>query len=100
MSAGQCTTQIVKFKLRRGTAAEWLASPSPCGPVLAAGEPGYETDTHKLKIGDGVTAWCNLPYIQPSPQTATGVFDGGNACANPTPYTTGVPVIDLGVGCG
>jgi hypothetical protein len=95
-----CTTQVVKFKLRRGTAAEWRL-PGPCGPTLLAGEPGYETDTNKLKIGDGVTAWCELPYLAPgvSPSPAS-VFDGGDACTNPVPYVVGVPVIDFGRGCG
>ena len=32
-------------------------------PLLQAGQPFYETDTHKLKIGDGSTAWNDLPYI-------------------------------------
>ena len=32
-------------------------------PVLKAGELGYETDTEKVKIGDGSTAWTGLPYF-------------------------------------
>lgn len=32
-------------------------------PVLAKGEPGYETDTGKLKIGDGVSTWTSLSYF-------------------------------------
>ena len=52
------------IKLRRGTAAEWASSqPQPGGEVLKLGEPGFEKDTYKLKIGDGVTAWNSLPYI-------------------------------------
>ena len=40
------------IKLRRGTAAEWAASePQPGGEILKLGEPGYEKDTKKLKIG-------------------------------------------------
>ena len=54
---------IIKF--RRGTAAEWTASePQPGGEVLRLGEPGWEKDTGKLKIGDGVTPWNSLPYLQ------------------------------------
>jgi hypothetical protein len=54
---------VIKF--RRGTAAEWANSePQPGGEVLRLGEPGYEKDTGKLKIGDGVTAWNSLPYLQ------------------------------------
>jgi hypothetical protein len=47
------------IKLRRGTAAEWSAA----NPLLAAGEPGFETDTGKHKIGDGVGRWSKLPYF-------------------------------------
>lgn len=45
--------------LRSGTAALWLGA----NPVLLAGEPGYETDTKRLRIGDGVTAFTALPYV-------------------------------------
>lgn len=49
---------IETIKLRRGTAAAWTAA----NPILATGEPGYESDTGNLKIGDGTTAWTALPY--------------------------------------
>jgi hypothetical protein len=42
-----------QFKLRRDTAANWTS----INPTLSAGEPGFETDTKKLKIGDGSVAW-------------------------------------------
>jgi len=48
----------VRFQLRRDTAANWAAS----NPTLALGEPGVETDTLKLKVGDGSTAWNSLAY--------------------------------------
>lgn len=47
------------FKLRRGTAAQWLAT----NPVLQSGEPGVETDTGKLKIGNGSSHWLQLGYL-------------------------------------
>lgn len=47
------------FKLRRGTAAQWMA----VNPVLQTGEPGVETDTGKLKIGNGVSHWLQLGYL-------------------------------------
>lgn len=54
---------IIRF--RRGTSAEWAASlPQPGGEVLKLGEPGWEKDTGKLKIGDGSTPWNSLPYLQ------------------------------------
>lgn len=59
------STKHIIIKLRRGTSAEWSASePQPNGEVLQLGEPGFETDTGKLKIGDGVTGWNNLAYLQ------------------------------------
>lgn len=47
------------FKFRRGNADTFEAN----NPVLSAGEPAYELDEKRLKIGDGVTAWSDLPYI-------------------------------------
>lgn len=47
------------FKLRRGKAAEW----SQVNPILAQGEPAFELDTFKLKIGNGVMSYNELPYI-------------------------------------
>ncbi len=46
------------IQIRRDTAANWSAN----NPILAEGEIGYETDTYKIKIGDGVTAWNDLAY--------------------------------------
>ena len=51
-------TDITDIVLKRGTAARWSA----VNPVLKQGEPGFEYDTNKLKIGDGSTAWNLLPY--------------------------------------
>lgn len=48
---------LIKFK--RGKAATWKEK----NILLNAGEPGYELDTHKFKIGDGFTPWNDLPYI-------------------------------------
>ena len=47
------------FRLKRGTATRWIE----VNPVLDPGEPGFEIDTNRLKIGDGVTAWKDLPYF-------------------------------------
>lgn len=45
------------IKLRRGTAEELK------GIVLALGEPAFEIDSYKLKIGDGETVYESLGYI-------------------------------------
>jgi len=47
-----------KIQLRRDTAANWIAA----NPILSAGEPALETDTNKVKYGDGVNTWENLQY--------------------------------------
>lgn len=31
-------------------------------PLLQRGEIGAESDTHRIKVGDGATYWNNLPY--------------------------------------
>jgi len=49
----------VRIQVRRGTASEWTSA----NPTLAAGELGVETDTRKIKVGTGSTAWTSLSYI-------------------------------------
>src|SRR5215210_2026704 len=46
------------IQLRRGSAAAWAAA----NPILAAGEEGYDLDSRRRKVGDGVTNWALLPY--------------------------------------
>ena len=55
----------VRIRPRRSTAEEWEYN----NPILAEGEMGIEvpvtgvgTGTVKIKFGDGVTAWKDLPY--------------------------------------
>jgi hypothetical protein len=52
---GQLT---LRFRVRRWTAAEWTSR----NEVLLSAELGLETDTGRVKIGDGVTAWNDLAY--------------------------------------
>ena len=40
-------------------------------PVLAAGQPFYELDTHKLKIGDGSSNYSQLDYVEASQEGLT-----------------------------
>jgi Chitobiase/beta-hexosaminidase C-terminal domain/Major tropism determinant N-terminal domain len=60
----------VAIQLRRGTAAQWLSA----NPILADGEPAYETDTHYMKIGDGETDYVSLNYF---------ITAGGDTVATP-----------------
>lgn len=47
------------IQLRRGTSKEWIQE----NPVLALGEPGYETDTKILRIGDGISNFVDLTAV-------------------------------------
>jgi hypothetical protein len=59
---------VTQIQVRRGTASQWTSA----NPTLAAGEWGLETDTGKVKIGDGTTAWNSEPYIGAGDVTLTG----------------------------
>ena len=72
------TTVQVKFQLRGDTAANWAS----VNPVLLNNELGLETDTKKLKVGNGSTAWNSLAYF-PS------IVTGGTVLGNLEIGTTG-----------
>lgn len=48
-----------RMQQRRGTAAQWTSA----DPILEAGELGFESDTSKFKIGDGINQWSDLDYF-------------------------------------
>lgn len=64
-----------QIKLRRGTSSEWTS----VNPTLAAGEAGVETDTNKIKIGDGSTAWTSLNYAVDFSSYATQTYVNNSA---------------------
>lgn len=47
------------IQIRRDTASNWTSA----NPTLAQGELGIETDTLKVKAGDGSTAWTSASYL-------------------------------------
>lgn len=49
---------MTRIQLRRDTATNWATN----NPIPSAGEPCFEVDTGKLKIGDGSTAYNDLAY--------------------------------------
>ena len=49
----------VRIDVRQDNASDWTTA----DPTLKSGEFGLETDTGKLKIGDGSTAWISLAYL-------------------------------------
>lgn len=44
------------IQFRRGKTSSWKNA-----PTLADGQPGYDKDRHKIKIGDGTHTWDQLP---------------------------------------
>lgn len=48
-----------RIQLKHGLAASWTKK----NPVLLAGEIGIETDTLKMKVGDGTSNWSDLGYL-------------------------------------
>ncbi len=52
-------TSNSSVRIRRRTAAWFTAN----NLVLFEAQFGYETDTRRMKLGDGVTPWNDLPYM-------------------------------------
>jgi hypothetical protein len=71
-------SEYTRIRIRRANSAEWLLA----NPTLELGEPGYEIDTNKIKIGNGSSVWASLDYtkIDPSsirhPSIELPIFDG------------------------
>lgn len=60
---------MTTIKMRRASGYRW----ANINPVLSEGEPGFESNTGQMKIGDGETAWNDLPYFVPSQLSDTFV---------------------------
>jgi hypothetical protein len=56
-----------QIQVRRGPAVNWVIK----NPILASGELGYETDTGKFKIGNGLDSWSARPYFVDEDVTAS-----------------------------
>jgi hypothetical protein len=76
----------VQIKWRRDTAANWTTN----NPVLAQGEPGFETDTLAYKIGDGTRTWSALSYgsISSVNDMIAGLFSGQGSDPSAPPTNT------------
>jgi hypothetical protein len=61
-----------RIQIRRDTAANWASA----NPVLAVGEQGYETDTRKMKIGNGSSTWNTLSYFADTSSVDAATLDG------------------------
>lgn len=81
------------FRIRRDTAANWTS----VNPVLKLGEPGLETDTRKVKYGDGSTAWNSLAYAYGDANSWQLVSTTGASLASGVSwtYSSNVPYVDF-----
>jgi hypothetical protein len=74
---------------RRDVATDWTTA----DPILGDGEFGYETDTGKMKIGNGTDEWTALAYWSTGSGGGGSItFDGGS----PTSDYSGGPAFDCG----
>lgn len=60
----------IQFQLRRGLASLWTS----VNPILSSGEMGVETDTNKIKIGNGNSGWTSLAYVAGDASGITGPY--------------------------
>lgn len=72
---------MTHIKQRRDHSSVWTSA----NPVLMEGEVGWESNTGKAKLGDGVTAWNSLGYANP------GFVDLSSLAPKANPSFTGVP---------
>jgi len=72
----------VKIQFRRDTASAWTSA----NPILSQGEAGYEYDTGRFKVGNGLSPWNSLPYSSgvTGPTGATGPIGLPSTVTGPT----------------
>lgn len=78
---------VTQIQVRRGTASQWTSA----NPTLASGEWGFESDTGKVKIGNGSTAWTSLGYTGAGSVTS---ITAGTGLSGGTITATGTIAID------
>jgi hypothetical protein len=78
---------VTQIQVRRGTASQWTSA----NPTLASGEWGFESDTGKVKIGNGSTAWNSLGYTGAGTVTS---ITAGTGLSGGTITATGTIAID------
>lgn len=92
INAGTSSVPVGKVQLRRDLAGVWTIS----NPILGIGEFGIETDTRYLKVGDGITAWIDLPYTG-STKSAVGLSNVDNTSDINKPVSTSQATADTAI---
>lgn len=71
------------IQFRRAISDYWNDLDSVTSPFVPdAGEPIYETDTRKMKIGDGVNSYKSLPYVLNTSSSISSL--SGTSIVNPS----------------
>lgn len=64
----------ITMQQKRGSALDWSNSTL----ILLAGEIGFETDTNKMKVGNGIDVWNDLDYVVGSESNDATASFGNN----------------------
>jgi len=72
--------QTAEIQIKRDTANNWITN----NPILLSGEQGFETDTGKMKIGNGQATWTSLPYTYVQPTQTSVIASLGYTPLNPS----------------
>ena len=82
---------MIRVACRRATNEQWTL----VNPILGSGEFAYETNARRLKIGDGLTRYVDLPYFNEGSHVYhDSSFDGDGTALNP------LKLKDIGVAPG
>jgi len=73
-----------RTRVNTKTAATWTST----NPVLAEGEVGHESDTGKIKVGNGSTAWASLSYTSATADTSSATNFTNTLQVNGSDVTT------------
>ena len=94
-----CTsTQQVRFQLRRGNNDYWESDPV-VNSIPLPGEPCFNTTTNQLKIGNGLSTWGQLPYINVAGPIGTYTsLEALTTISNNVSYIPGEDIFRLAAG--
>lgn len=94
------STALVRMQVRSDTSIAWTTS----NPLLLDGELGAESDTGRMKSGNGFDRWNNLPYVGHGSSDGgggtSGNVDGGIYGGVENPYPTTAPTNVTGTQVG
>lgn len=70
----------LRIQIRRDSTANWGSE----NPVLYEGELGVDLSSKKIKLGDGATAWADLPFMASTPAEVSAEIAAALTVYTPT----------------